>query len=91
MFKLSGSVAERLEVARKFRDALLRLPAEIECLQSMEVGLNENPTESWDVALTAVVPTIADVAVYANHPAHLAAAALLNGHKELRACVDYEF
>lgn len=57
----------------------------------MEVGINENPAEQWDVVLTAVVDTMADVAVYADHPAHVAAAALLAGHKEARACVDYEF
>ncbi|MGM9841240.1 MAG: Dabb family protein, partial [Candidatus Limisoma sp.] len=34
--------------------------------------------------------TLADVATYANHPAHVAAAALLAGHKDQRACVDYE-
>ena len=90
-FKLLGTAGERRAVAEAFRDALLALPAEIDCLQSMEVGINENPAESWDVVLTAVVPTMADVAVYANHPAHLAAAGLLDGHKEARACVDYEF
>ncbi len=41
--------------------------------------------------LTAVVPTMADVEVYAKHPAHVAAAAILGSHKEARACVDYEF
>lgn len=69
----------------------MALPAVIGCLQSMEVGLNENPAEDWDVVLTAVVPTMADVDVYARHPAHVAAAGLLAGHKEARACVDYEF
>lgn len=69
----------------------MALPAVIDCLQSMEVGLNENPAEDWDVVLTAVVPTMADVDVYARHPAHVAAAGLLAGHKEARACVDYEF
>lgn len=78
-------------MASAFRDALLKLPAEIEVLESMEVGLNQNPAEDWDVALTAVVPTMADVEVYAKHPAHVAAASLLAGHKELRGCVDYEF
>lgn len=90
-FKLTGSDAERLELARAFRDALLALPEQIDVLQSMEVGINENPAESWDVVLTAVVPSLSDVAVYANHPAHVAAAALLAGHKADRACVDYEF
>lgn len=91
MFKLSGTPQERLEVAVKFKEALLALPGQIDVLRSMEVGINENPAEKWDVVLTAVVPTMADVAVYANHPAHVAAAGLLAGHKEDRGCVDYEF
>lgn len=89
MFKLTGTPAERKAVAESFRDALLALPAEIDVLQSMEVGINGNPAEDWDVVLTAVVPTMADVETYAKHPAHVAAAALLAGHKEARACVDY--
>ena len=90
-FKLNGTPDERLAVARRFKDALLALPEQIDVLQSMEVGINENPAETWDVVLTAVVSTMADVDVYARHPAHVAAASLLAGHKEARACVDYEF
>lgn len=91
MFKLTGSEAERRTVAEAFKAALLALPAQIDVLQSIEVGINQNPAEDWDVVLTAVVPTMADVDVYAKHPAHVAAAGLLAGHREARACVDYEF
>ena len=91
MFKLTGSEAERRTVAEAFKAALLALPAQIDVLQSIEVGINQNPAEDWDVVLTAIVDTMADVEVYAKHPAHVAAAALLAGHKELRACVDYQF
>ncbi|MCI9284470.1 MAG: Dabb family protein [Muribaculaceae bacterium] len=91
MFKLSGTEEERKAVAGKFRDALMALPAEIDVLESMEVGINANPGEEWDVVLTAVVPDMASVDIYAKHPAHVAAASLLAGHKEARACVDYEF
>lgn len=90
-FKLRGSEKERRMVAEKFRAALMALPASIECLQSMEVGINENPAEDWDLVLTAVVPTMADVAVYANHPDHVAAASIVGPYKESRACVDYCF
>ena len=90
-FKLSGTSSERREGAEKFRDALLALPAQIDVLVSMEVGINENPSEDWDVVLTAVVPDMPSVEVYAKHPAHVAAASLLAGHKESRACVDYIF
>lgn len=90
-FKLQGDPQTRLDAARRFKDALLALPEQISVLQSMEVGLNANPQESWDVVLTAVVPTMADVEVYAKHPAHVAAAAIIAPLKEARACVDYEF
>lgn len=88
-FRLSGTPEERRRVAEAFRDALLALPEVIEPLQSMEVGINENPAEDWDVVLTAVLPDMASVEVYAKHPAHVAAASLLTGHKEAHACVDY--
>ncbi|MCI5783883.1 MAG: Dabb family protein [Bacteroidales bacterium] len=90
-FKLIGTAEERLAVANQFKDALLALPEKIEVLRSIEVGVNENPAEDWDVVLTAVVDTMDDVSVYAKHPAHVAAASILAGHKEARACVDYEF
>ena len=90
-FKLSGSAEERRAVAERFRDALLALPAQIDVLRSMEVGINENPSEDWDVVLTAVVPDMESVDVYAKHPAHVAAASILAGHKESRACIDYCF
>lgn len=89
-FKLSGTPDVRRAVAESFKSALMELPAKIDVLRSIEVGINENPAEQWDVALTAVVDTMADVDTYARHPAHVAAAALLAGHKEARACVDYE-
>ena len=90
-FKLRGTADERRAVAEKFKAALEALPAVIEPLQSIEVGINANPAEDWDVVLTAIVPTMADVAVYAKQPAHVAAAGLLGANKEARACVDYEF
>lgn len=90
-FKLKGSAAERRDASERFKAALMTLPEQIEVLKSMEVGLNVNPSEDWDVVLTAVVPTLADVEVYAKHPAHVAAAAIVGPLKESRACVDYEF
>ena len=90
MFKLQGTDEARREAALRFKAALEALPAQIDVLQSIEVGLNENPAEDWDVVLTAVVPTLADVATYAQHPAHVAAAAIIKDVKQQRACVDYD-
>ena len=88
-FKLKGTPAERLEASRKFKESLEKLPEQIDVLQAMEVGLNENPAEEWDVVLTATLPTLSDVETYAKHPAHVAAAAIIAPFKENRACVDY--
>ena len=90
-FKLTGTPAERKEVANKFKDALMALPLTIDVLKSIEVGINENPSESWDIVLTAVVEKMEDVETYAKHPAHVAAAGLLAGDKADRACVDYTY
>lgn len=88
-FRLKGTDEERRKATEAFRDALTALPEKIEVLRSMEVGINENPAESWDVVLTATVDTLADVDVYAKHPAHVAAAAIIAPLKDARACVDY--
>lgn len=88
-FKLRGSIEERRAASTAFRNALLALPERIECLSAMEVGINENPAETWDVVLTATIDTMENVAVYAAHPDHVAAAAIIAPLKEARACVDY--
>ena len=88
-FQFEGSPKERFDIACKFRDALITLPEQIEQLRSIEVGINENPSESWDLVLTAVADSLSDVAIYSAHPAHQAAVALIAGHKKARACVDY--
>lgn len=90
MFKLRGTAEERLETAKRFRDALVELPSKIDVLESIEVGLNQNPAEDWDIVLTATVPAMTDVEKYAKHPAHVAAAGIVGPFKEARACVDYE-
>ena len=89
IFKLTGTKDERLAVATDFKNALETLPSQIDVLRSIEVGINENENETWDVVLTAVVDTMEDVDIYARHPAHVAASSILAGHKEDRACVDY--
>lgn len=88
-FKFKGTEAERKEVARKFANALLELPEKIEELKGIEVGINENPAESWDLVLTATADTLEDVAKYSAHPAHVSAVQIIAPFKDSRACVDY--
>ena len=61
-----------MKLQKKFKQALEALPEQIEVLKSIEVGLNENPAETWDLVLVAIVEKMEDVEVYAKHPAHVA-------------------
>ena len=64
----------------------------IDELKSMEVGININPQESWDLTLSCCVETMEDLDKYSNHPAHIKVAKELIAPIKLdRSCVDFLF
>lgn len=88
-FKFRGFPEQRMDVARRFKDALLALPDKIDVLKGIEVGINENPDEEWDLVLVAKLEKMADIPVYSNHPAHVEAVKIIADLKDQRACVDF--
>lgn len=92
LFKLKNEVSaeEKQAVALKFKTAIEALPAVIPFIKHVEVGININPDEQWNIALYSEFNTLEEVKAYATHPAHVAAAKLLADVKESRSCVDYE-
>lgn len=93
LFKLKDSLSDeqKLSVMTSFKQAIEALPEKISVIRSIEVGLNINPAETWNIALYSEFDSLDDVKTYAAHPDHVAAGALLADAKESRACVDYEF
>lgn len=93
LFKLKDEVpaAKKEAVMLEFKKAIEALPAKISVIRKIEVGLNMNPGEVWNIALYSEFDTLEDVKFYAAHPDHVAAGKLLAEVKENRACVDYEF
>jgi len=93
LFKLKDeiSVEEKLVVMNKFKEAIETLPRVISVIRKIEVGLNVNPAESWNIALYSEFDSLDDLKMYATHPDHVAAGKILADTKESRACVDYEF
>ena len=91
LFKLKNEIpeAEKHAVALKFKAAIEALPEVISFIKHVEVGININPDEQWDITLYSEFNTLEEVKAYAVHPAHVAAAKLLADVKESRACVDY--
>lgn len=85
-----ATTTERVEKLTEIKLALEALTNEIEIIKSIEVGINANPDEDYDLSLSVVLEQMSDVALYANHPAHVAVAKnLIAPIKAARACVDY--
>lgn len=78
------------EVMNEFKARIEALPSEIAFIRKIEVGLNTNPAEGFDIALYSEFDTLDDVKAYSVHPAHVVVAALLKDCKRSRSCVDYE-
>ena len=93
LFKLKESLTAdaKMEVASCFKKAIEALPATIQSIRKVFVGININASEAWDICLESEFDTLADVKAYAVHPAHIAAASILKEAKADRACCDYEF
>lgn len=81
---------DKQDIMNRFKTAIENLPAKIPFIRKMEVGININPSESWDIALYSEFDSFDDVKAYAVHPAHVAAGKIIADAKESRACVDYE-
>ena len=80
----------KAEVMEAFKRGIEALPTEIPFIRKIEVGLNANPAESFDIALYSEFDTMDDVRASSVHPKHVAGAALLKDCKKARSCVDYE-
>ena len=93
LFKLKEELpaTEKQAVMNQFKEAIEALPAKISVIRKIEVGLNVNPAEAWDIGLYSEFDSLEDVKTYAVHPDHVAAGKLLADVKLNRACVDYEF
>lgn len=91
LFKLKPDVPldEKKEIMLRFKNAIEALPAHIDFIRKVEVGINLNPAEHWDLALYSEFDSLEDVKAYSVHPEHVKAAGILADVKIDRACVDY--
>ena len=91
LFKLTETLTEteKQDVMHRFKEAIEALPARIPTIRHIFVGLNINPDEKWDICLESEFDTLEDMKAYSIHPDHLAAAGILNGYRQDRACTDY--
>ncbi|MBP5455160.1 MAG: Dabb family protein [Paludibacteraceae bacterium] len=93
LFKLKefNTPTEKMDKMGQIKTGLESLKAIIPEINSIEVGLNCNPKEKFDIALVTTHKNMQDLATYANHPDHLAVSKIIREVLEERSCVDFEF
>lgn len=80
--------ATELAVIKAGLEALLGI---VPSLRSMEVGINCNPAEKFDLALISTFDDMAGLEAYAVHPDHVAVGKRIRAMLDVRACNDFEF
>ena len=92
LFKLKEELPlnQKESIMKSFKDAIEALPKQISFIREIEVGINMNSSEEWDIALYSVFDNLEDVKAYSIHPAHVEAAKILANAKKDRSCVDYQ-
>jgi hypothetical protein len=90
-WKLSGeTVEDRDAQAAEIIAALAPLENRVAGIQSLRLFRNTlNHDSNWDLTLESVHDDAEALALYANHPEHLAAAAIVKERAVGRACVDF--
>jgi len=93
LFKLKSFASEADKNAKltEIKEGLLALKHKVETLKSIEVGLNCNPKEDYDIALTTTFNNLSDLDLYAKHPDHVAIGKIIREVLEARSCVDFEY
>lgn len=85
-----SSESEKQQKMAHLKLRLEQLIDKVPSLISIEVGLNSNPNEQYEIALTTTFHSLEDLQAYAVHPDHQAVARELREVMEKRACVDYQ-
>lgn len=89
-FKEGAEGKSRREHALWMKEHLEALVGVIPQIQSLEMGVNEFPSEAaYDAVLTVCFLTKEDLDTYKVHPAHVAVSEHCEGVRECRVVVDY--
>ncbi len=89
-FKDFSSDEEKRSKLFDIQEGLEGLSGEINELKRIEVGINNNPSESYDLSLYTEFENKAGLDAYAIHPKHVELARIIKLNVVSRACVDYE-
>ncbi len=89
-FKPFESESAKTTKLEEIKSGLEALPAKVDVIKSLSVGLNSNPAEQYDLALETTFNSLEELDIYAKHPDHVAVGKIIREILEKRACVDFE-
>ncbi len=92
LFKLRDDVEKSVKDTRlpEIRTQFNALMGVIPTLRSIEIGINCNPAEKFDLSLEATFDDMEGLKAYATAPRHVAVAKQVGEMLDVRACTDYE-
>ena len=90
-FKNVTDLPDKTEKLASIKQSLEQLINQVPELRMIEVGLNNNPNESYDLSLISEFKSWDDLKAYVIHPEHQKVGAVIREILSERACVDYEF
>lgn len=82
-----NSKSTNAKLMKEKLEAMLQVIPEI---QTLEVGLNINPAENFDVILYSTFKTLDDLKVYSDHPEHKKVSDFVSAVRSERYAIDYE-
>lgn len=92
LFKMRDDidVQEKASELAIIKTELENLMGRVPSLRSMEVGLNCNKAEKYELALVSTFDDLERLEAYAVHPEHVAVGKKIRAMLDMRACTDYE-
>lgn len=92
LFKMRDDidVQEKASELAVIKTELENLMGRVPSLRSMEVGLNCNKAEKYELALVSTFDDLEGLEAYAVHPEHVAVGKKIRAMLDMRACTDYE-
>lgn len=82
---------QKTQTLKTLQAELLNLKSIIKEIASLEVGINGNPKEAFDLALISTHNSWADLAVYDQQPDHVAVKKHIKEFLDVRSAADFEF
>ncbi|MFZ4401412.1 MAG: Dabb family protein [Bacteroidales bacterium] len=92
LWKLKNSEKQEIKALNeeKLKDELYALKKEIVQIKRLEIGINLNSDNEYDMSLLIDFDNYEDLMTYQNHPAHLKVVGFLKTIRDLKASIDYE-